>query len=275
MPELPEVEACRRQLQRWGEGRRLVGVSLPDPGAVRPARSTRPSAGGAGAALQALVGATLGVPRRHGKRIAWPVGGHGLLLHLGMTGRWVRRTDGQVPRFGRLALHLDDGSRLWLVDPRRFGCVVPLEATGLDVALHEGLGPDALDAQLDGPALAARLRSRRAVKVALMDQARVAGLGNIQVVEALFEARIHPDTPCEALDPAAWTRLAAAVRHTLASTLAAIGNEDLVYVSEGGENPFSVYGRAGQPCPRCGTILVAASRAGRTTTWCPSCQPAS
>lgn len=274
MPELPEVEVCRRLLARWGQGRVLVGVDVPDPGAVRPARSTRPSSASADALhrLRASVGASLGAPERRGKRIGWPVGAHGLVLHLGMTGHWVRRTAGERPRFARVGLGLDDGSWLWLDDSRRFGCVVPVSGEALRSELEGGLGPDALDDAPSGPELAARFATRRAIKVALLDQARLAGVGNIQAVEALFRARIHPDTPCDALDAAAWARLAEAIPDRMRAEIHALGEEEVVYLSDGGENPFLVYGRAGEACPVCAVPLVGGVRAGRATTWCPACQ---
>ncbi|MCB9682714.1 MAG: formamidopyrimidine-DNA glycosylase [Alphaproteobacteria bacterium] len=275
MPELPEVEACGRNLARWGRGRRVVAVHVPDAGAVRSVRSTRPSDGSDAAArgLDPLVGAPCGPLQRHGKRLAWRFGDHGVLLHLGMTGRWVRRGGGDVPRFARVGWTLDDGATLWFDDSRRFGCVVPLPADALAVELSRGLGPDALDAAPDGPALRAALPGRRAIKVALMDQGRLAGVGNIQAAEALHRAGLHPETPCHAVSPAAWARLARAIPEQLRHTLALTEDEEVVYVSDGGDNPFEVYGRAGQPCPRCGGTVVRAVHAGRSTFWCPDCQP--
>lgn len=274
MPELPEVEAHRRLLDRYATGRRLVDVVVVDPGAVRPRRSTRPSAGGAAAALRPAIGGVFGPPLRIGKRLGWPVGEVGLEVHLGMTGHWVRRSGDEVPRFARLGLRLDDGATLWFTDARRFGCVVPHPRDGLRDAVQAGLGPDALDAALDGPALAARFRTPRPIKVALLDQARLAGLGNIHAVEALFLAGLHPDTPCDSIDAEGWSRLAAAIPRQLRDGLADLGDDEIRYLSEGAENPFRVYGRAGLPCPVCGTPVARAVRAGRTTTWCPRCQPA-
>lgn len=274
MPELPEVEAHRRLLDRHATGRRLVDVVVVDPGAVRPRRSTRPSHGGAAAALRPAVGGVFDPPFRVGKRLGWPVGEVGLEVHLGMTGHWVRRVGDEVPRFARLGLRLDDGATLWFTDARRFGCVVPHPRAALAQVVGSGLGPDALDAALDGPALAARFCTSRPVKLALLDQARLAGLGNIHAVEALFLAGIHPDTPCDALDAAAWARLADAIPRQLHEGLADLGQDEIVYLSDGAESPFRVYGRAGLPCPVCGTAVARAVRGGRSTTWCPRCQPA-
>ncbi len=274
MPELPEVEACRRLLAVWGRERRLAGVQLGDGAAVRATPTTHPVASDEAARrLSGWVGQCFGTPLRRGKRIAWPLGDGGLLLHLGMTGHWVRRTSADAPRFGRVGLTLDDGSTLWLVDPRRFGCVVPLPAGALADALREGLGPDPLVDGLDGPALLTALAGSRApLKVALMDQARVAGLGNIQAVEALHEARLHPDRPAGSLSSVEADTLAAAISVVLARTLSNLGAGEVTYLSDGAENPFAVYGRGGEPCRTCGTAIAQHRHAGRVTTWCPSCQ---
>lgn len=268
MPELPEVEAARRQLSRWVAGQQLLDVALPDPATVRTHLSTHPSdAHPRGAALlTSAVGSPLGEPTRHGKRLGIPVGEGGFLGHLGMSGRWVRAAE--PPRHARVGLRAPDW--VWLVAPRRFACLTP--ASHLDTALTTGLGPDAL--HITGAELArACATTRRAVKVALLDQSLVAGLGNIHVAEALWRARVSPLTPCASLDPAVWDRVADAVRAQLATTLADATLEGgLAYLSEGAANPFSVYGRPGAPCPRCQEPVARFSQSGRTTWWCPSCQ---
>lgn len=277
MPELPEVEVCRRNLARWSAGRIVAGVHLEDPGAVRPRPGTRPTVWPeAGARVGALVGRAAGPLARRGKRLAWWFGDLGLLLHLGMSGRWVRREADESPRWGRFGLTLDDGATLWLIDPRRFGCVVPMAGNLLAGALVERLGPDALDAPPRGSELAARLRSRRPVKVALMDQERLAGVGNIHAVEALHRAGIAPATLADALDDVAWARLAAAIPSQLAAAVAETEAEEVAYVSDGShvENPFAVYGREGESCRACGARIARSVIAGRSTWWCPSCQPA-
>ena len=207
MPELPEVEACRTQLQRWGEGRHIQRLELPDPAILRRRLSSRPSdaVGDPARAIAAVAGVRVGRPRRHGKRLAWPLGDGGWLLHLGMTGRWWRRPlDAAPPRHARLGMVLEDAV-LWFVDSRRFGCVHPADsAAALATALRDGLGPDALVAP---PPLATRLRGRGPVKVALMDQQVIAGVGNIHAVEALWRAALDPRIPCDALRPEDLTAL--------------------------------------------------------------------
>ena len=135
--------------------------------------------------------------------------------------------------------------------------------------LADGLGPDALGKPLPP------LKGRRPVKLALMDQSVVAGLGNVQAMEALWRAGIHPTTPCDALDDAARARLNDAVHAQLADTLALLGDGDTItYVDESlASNPFPIYRRAGTPCPRCGSPIARIVLGGRGTYFCPRCQP--
>lgn len=273
MPELPEVEHARKQWEKLGMGRIVVGVSAPDPTTIRRVLSSRPSDADPDGVLHLAnrIGARVMVPIRRGKRLGLPLSdGWVVLCHLGMTGRWIRRSEGQ---HGRVGLHLDDGWTWWFEDPRRFGALVLRLA---EEAAWEGLGPDALDHPWTGEELAAAYADcRTAVKPALLDQTRVAGIGNIQAVEALWYAQIAPQTSVVDLDLPAWNRLAEGIRWTLTRTIASAGDGELVYLSQdkGQPNPFVVYGRGGEPCGRCGSLLATSSIAGRTTTWCPDCQP--
>ena len=269
MPELPEVEFCRRALGRWTSGRRVVDVDIPDARVVRDRRSDRPSQGSTAAAQRfrtAVRSPPLGL-ERHGKRILWRFEDGAVLLHLGMTGRWTRTPTA----FGKVVLTLDDGVRLTFRDPRLLGGLVPFtDPVAAEQALVEGLGPDALRDPL--PAL----RGERAVKLVLMDQAVVAGLGNVQAMEALWRAGIDPRTPASTLDAERHARLAKAVQDQLSATFALLGDGDeITYVEEpSAPNPFPLYQREGEPCPACGTGIVTFRQAGRGTWWCPGCQPA-
>lgn len=269
MPELPEVEFCRRALTRWSRGRQVVGVEVPDPRVIRARRTDRPTAGrpdGVAALTDVVRGAPCGEVLRHGKRLLWCFGTRALLLTLGMTGKWSR-DDGP---WARVRLRLDDGTRVVFHDPRLLGGIVPCDLGDGTHALRDGLGPDALDG------LPPRPRARAPVKQVLMDQSWVAGLGNVQVMEALWRAHVHPATPCADLDDAAWARLTDAVAAQLAHTLGLLGDGDhIVYVEESrASNPFEIYRREGQLCPACGTAIARMVQAGRSTYWCPACQPA-
>lgn len=268
MPELPEVEFCRRCLTRWTAGRRVVDLAVPDPRSVRAHRTDRPSHGhpDGDTELRAVVlGAPPGELLRHGKRLLWRFGDNALLLHLGMTGKWSRAPT----RYVKATLTLDDATALHFCDPRLLGGIVPTTWEGGQVLLREGLGPDALDAALPP------LRGVRAVKIALMDQSLAAGLGNVQVMEALWRARIHPATPCDALTEADRAALPHAIRAQLEATLALFdGADEIVYVEEDrSQNPFPLYRREGEPCPVCGTPIARMIQGGRSTYWCPGCQP--
>ena len=265
MPELPEVEATRDNLARWTTGRVVVAVATDPPGSD----------------LAPLIGHTLLGWRRRGKRLAGltsaPVLGARtttppvVLVQLGMTGRLVKDAAPDRPH-QRVRLTLDDGSTVALVDTRRLGRVALCR--DLDEAFA-GLGPDALTDRVDGPTLGRLLGLHRKVPImtALMDQARIAGLGNIAVLEACFRAGMHPHRSLDSLGDTELARLAegiaAHLEHTLATTL---GHDEIAYVSEGGENPFLVYGREGSPCPRCEGPIARVLASGRPSFWCPACQ---
>jgi formamidopyrimidine-DNA glycosylase len=264
---LPEVEFCRRALTRWTAGRRVVHAEVLDPRSVRLRRGDRPTAGhpdGAAHLAAVVSGASPGPLLRHGKRLLWSFGDGALLLHLGMTGKWTRID----ARHAKVRLHLDEGPPLTFADPRLLGGVVPTTSAAGAALLAEGLGPDALDAAFP------RLAGTRAVKVALLDQSVVAGLGNLHAAEALWRAGIHPATPCEALTPTQRRRLREGVRDQLGFALDLLDrDEEILYTEEpGAPNPFPLYQRGGEPCPRCGTAIAKMEQAGRTTWWCPGCQ---
>lgn len=267
MPELPELELARRNVERWLAGRRVVKAEA-EPG--RTFRGARPDG------LTQIRG-RLVFARRKGKNLLLGFEkNRGLHLHFGMTGKLVRRPAGAVEPYSRARLFLDDGSVIHFRDPRRFGRIEPAPADGLlHSAALRALGPDALDEPLGGPGLARRFgATRRALKVALMDQSLLAGLGNLHVAEALFRARLHPARAPASLSPAEWRRLAAAIAQALAFAIANQGGDELQYVEEpGAENPFFVYGRAGERCRVCAAEVKSFPQGGRTTFYCPNCQP--
>ncbi|HEU4382496.1 MAG TPA: bifunctional DNA-formamidopyrimidine glycosylase/DNA-(apurinic or apyrimidinic site) lyase [Anaeromyxobacteraceae bacterium] len=275
MPELPEVEIAARNLRRWTEGRSIQRAET-EPGARRIFRPGSPRAFAA-----ALAGARVAGVSRRGKHLLLTLeggrGALGLLSHLGMTGKWVRRGDGESPpSHSRARLRLDDGAVLHYRDPRLFGRLrlVP-GARFAEVPEVAALGPDPLLDGVDPAQLAARLaRLRRPVKVALLDQGLLAGVGNILASEALFRARIHPRRRASSLRRAEVRRLAHAVEASVRETIEREDSPEIAYVEEPGtENPFLVYAREGEPCPRCrrGRIRRAV-QAQRSTYWCPRCQ---
>jgi formamidopyrimidine-DNA glycosylase len=281
MPELPEVEVAARNLRRWAGKKTIRGVR-GDPRAKRIFRPATP------AALRALAGGRFKEIRRVGKNLLLtlevrgaPVG---VWSHLGMTGKWLRRAKGDAaPGATRVELDLTDGARLCYVDPRMFGRfrIVP-RARFDEIAELAALGPDPLAEGIDLRRLGERLaKIRTPIKVALLDQTLLAGVGNIQASESLFRARIDPRRPARALSAAEVKRLAAGIEASIAFTLQTFaeagadgGGADIGYVEERtAPNPFLVYGRDGARCPRSkGSVIVRIVQAQRATFFCPDCQ---
>ncbi len=268
MPELPEVEFAARQLRGWAQGRRLT--------AVHDAK-TRVTRGTKKGGLEGLIGRRLLSVERIGKwmLLGFDRGG-GLVSHLGMTGKWLHREKGEASASHvRASLEFEGGVTLDYRDPRMFG---RLEAAQLDelrkLPTLAAMGPDPLggvDARVLGEKLA---RTRRSIKEALMDQTTLAGLGNIQVSESLHRARINPERGANLLSREEVARLAKGIAASLQFTLEQQQGEDPIeYVEEGGDNFFLVYGHAGEPCPDCGTEIERIVQGGRSTFFCPHCQP--
>lgn len=268
MPELPEVEIARRTLERWLGGSDITSAE---------ADWTRVFRSGGRSTFGRLRG-RLARADRHGKVLLVSLdSGQGFLSHLGMTGKWVRRPAGEAVPYSRARLLLADGSAVHYRDPRLFGRIEPYPAEALaSLPVVRELGPDPLLTPLSGRQLRNALGPTRApIKVALMDQRRLAGLGNIHAAEALWRARLHPGRPARTLELAEWNRLATAIRRGLAFALSAEDSDEIAYVEEPGtDNPFRVYARAGEPCPRCGTPITLLRQAGRRTDLCARCQPA-
>ena len=232
---------------------------------------------------RALAGRTLRSVGRHGKVLLLGFdGGMTLVSHLGMSGRWLFFPDGRAPRMPHVhaRVRFTDGSRLWFQDTRRFGLLraVPTASLARDPALR-GLGPDPMAAPPRGADLRVAARGLRvAIKPFLLDQRRVAGVGNIYADEALFRARIHPLRPAGTLKRAQYDALAVAVRETLLAGLAAGGAtiDDFRHadgVSGAFQNEFLVHRRRGEGCPACGGEIVKFVAAGRGTYACEHCQP--
>lgn len=267
MPELPEVEFARRSLARWMKGktiRRAVAAKTRVLSPLSPA-----------AFAKAVAGAKVLDVERRGKNLFLPLArGRGLRMHLGMTGKLLRRKKGDVPRFSRVAFEMSDGGIVHFCDMRLFGAVSAGPAEALRERAFAGLGPDPLLDGLTPAMLRERLaKSKRPLKIALMDQALIAGLGNIHAAEALWRAKVSPFIRADKLTPAQATRLAKGIQAGIAFALDdADDGDDIVYVEEGGDNPFHVYDRGGEPCRRCRTPIKKMTQGGRTTYWCPRCQ---
>jgi formamidopyrimidine-DNA glycosylase len=302
VPELPEVEVVRRGLARWVSGRRVAAVEVHHPRAVR-----RHGPGAADFAAR-LRGRTLGVPARRGKYLWIPLqpdppagdpsrhGDEAVVAHLGMSGQLlIRPPDAPDETHLRVRVRFADDPpppeqsagdyELRFVDQRTFG--------GLALVDLVGQGPDAvpvpvahiardpLDPRFDEPAFRAALRRRRTgIKRALLDQSLISGVGNIYADEALWRARLHYDRPTDTLRRPQVDAVLGAARAVMIEALEVGGTSfDALYVNVNGESGYfdrslDAYGRVGEPCRRCGTLIVREPFMNRSSYRCPRCQRA-
>jgi formamidopyrimidine-DNA glycosylase len=272
MPELPEVETIRRQLAPHLEGRTIVNVEILDPRWTRPL----PPA----AVERELRGAVVELVGRSGKYLVWTLSGERhLLIHLRMTGALLF-DPAHGPPYTRVRFELDEGHRLAYVDPRRFGTGHLLFGSlARDEYLASRLGVEPFTPGFTSEHLRRLARDRKApVKAFVLDQRRIAGVGNIYADEALFRARIHPLRPAGRLTAAQWSRLRDGIEDALAAGIDAKGAtiDDFRHVdgARGSfQDRFLVHRRAGEPCPECGRPVRKIVVAGRGTYVCEQCQP--
>jgi formamidopyrimidine-DNA glycosylase len=258
MPELPEVEFAAAQLRGAVVGKQLESVELHHPSLRRQVSP---------AVVRALAGALVTRVDRRGKHQLLRLDdGRTIHVHFRMTGEWwIGTAADALPRFARATFLFVDGTRVALDDGRALSTIV-VHATGEEPEL--GLGPEPDDTGFDEHWLEATLARRRiAIKSALLDQRVVAGLGNIYAAEALWRARLDPRRLAASLDRAERRRLRTAIR-------AVIARADGSRYGESTASRFAVYGREGEPCRRCGTVVRRIVQAGRSTYFCPRCQPA-
>jgi len=274
VPELPEVETIRARLAPALVGRRIEHVEIAD------ARLTRPDPPEAVAA--ALVGERIAEIGRRGKYLVFAFeSGRHLLVHLRMTGniQYPARGGFAADPYRRAVVRLDDGSDVAYRDVRRFGTWTLLEPGAAETYLAERrLGREPLERGFTATSLERALAGRRApIKAALLDQRAAAGVGNIYADEALWRARIHPLRAAGTLTRAELGTLRKGIRDALEMGIARQGASLRDYRDPRGrrgrmQDDFRVYGRAGEPCHRCGTPIEKIRAAGRGTWYCPSCQ---
>jgi formamidopyrimidine-DNA glycosylase len=274
MPELPEVETVRRTLEP-AIGARIGEVWDSGKGLHMGRKPPRKK-------LLALAGATITKIRRHGKYLLVESDRPQMLLaHLGMTGRLLI-VPATTPRakHTHLVMGLGHGRELRFVDARRFGLIDVVEK-GKE-AEHEALavlGPDPLVDGIDADRLYAQSRKKRAtLKAFVLDQSVLAGVGNIYASEALWRAKLRPSKRAKRLTATAAQTLASAITEVLDNALTNGGTSLRDFVNADGaegENAdyLWVYGRAGEPCPRCKTKIRRSVLQGRATYYCPTCQP--
>lgn len=285
MPELPEVETIVRDLARPLTGATIDRFDLRRRDMLRAGENL----------LRSLTGARILRILRQGKRIVietmpadstdanrplGPCSATRIVIHLGMSGR-LSMSPSAAPLEPHTHVRVSLGGRedeLRFRDPRRFGGVWLFGAKDAEGAAPDvgALGPDALT--ISTQTLQGILQTRRQIKAVLLDQRRIAGLGNIYADEALFRAGIHPLTPASHLDPAKIAELARAIRAVLQAALNFGGTTLIDYRRPDGQAGsyaahHRVYGREGKPCTRCGSRIVRRVVAGRSSHVCLNCQP--
>jgi formamidopyrimidine-DNA glycosylase len=287
MPELPEVETVCRQLDPELRGRQIERLEVLDPRWCRPVPPVELEEKVSGATMRGL--------GRRGKYLLLGLdGARTLVMHLRMTGNLVlvegaskldpslgrRLYEGErsaSERHLRARISLDDGREVWFTDPRRFGEAFLAEDAELG-GRFERLGPEPLSAEFTAEALGAVASGRTApLKSFLLDQSVIAGVGNIYADEALFRARLHPLSPAASMKPEHHAALRDAVVAALEAGIEGGGASIDDYRDGRGErgtmqDEFLVHTREGEPCPRCGAVILRIVVSGRSTYYCPSCQ---
>ncbi|SRR5581483_6691300 len=284
MPELPEVETIRRQLEPVCVGRRIESLRVLDPRWTAPVNPRAVEAAVAGRLVEAL--------ERRGKYLIFRLDGHrSLVMHLRMTGNLtvtalpeepladerLAPAAGREP-YLRAELLLEGGVRLAFTDARRFGHAVVLDGYALEGYLNARVGIEPLSEELTAAAICRLAAGRRApLKSFLLDQSAIAGIGNIYADEALFRAGLHPLSPAGSLRPEHCERLREAIVATLEAGLSAGGASIDDYRDARGErgaaqDEFLVHAREGEPCPRCSEAIRRIVVSGRSTYFCPRCQ---
>lgn len=274
MPELPEVETIRRTLTPHLVGQVVTNVRVFRPAQVRNV--------GPEELAWRLCGLRIEKLGRRGKYLLMYLGADEVLvIHLRMTGRLIYYEEGSgLTPYTRLVLTLTPPAELHLHDVRSFAMVFLVKKDELDTLPGlAALGPEPFDLEFTPGKLAAGLTGHKSpVKNVLLGQRAVAGLGNIYADESLFRAGINPLCPADTLKGEEIRRLWRAVREVLAEAISAGGTSIRDYVDGRGvpgsfQVQLMVYGRKGRPCPRCGTPLQGQRLSGRSTVYCPRCQP--
>jgi formamidopyrimidine-DNA glycosylase len=271
LPELPEVETTRRGVAPYVERHKVTAVRVYDRRLRWPVPRDLP---------QKLVGQTVERVERRSKYLLFRLGAATLIVHLGMTGT-LRVFSKQPPprqRHDHVDLEFDTGVVLRYRDPRRFGAMLWSAGPAGKHPLLSALGPEPFAPEFSASYLRRVTRGRRAaVKLALMDNRLVVGIGNIYANEALFRAGIRPTRTASRISLARFARLVDAVRETLSDAIAKGGSTLRDYVDSRGERgyfqlDYAVYGREGLPCRSCGTRIRSVRLGGRASYFCPTCQ---
>ena len=269
MPELPEVETVTNEIRPYVVGRRVSSVEVFWPGTVRGHSVNDFIAG--------LKGQSVTGVYRRGKFIVWQLsGGQRLLTHLKMTGSLIAAASGsEPPPYNRVEITLDDGSRIFFRDPRKFGRMKLID----DDRLLDALGLEPLTPEFTAEVFESILRKRKSpIKPTLLDQTLIAGIGNMYADEVLYEAQIHPLRAADSLTTEEYSKLHAAIKQILTAAIESKGASIANYIRPSGELghahfAFKVAHKRGENCVRCEAPLERIVVRGRGTYLCPHCQP--
>jgi formamidopyrimidine-DNA glycosylase len=273
MPELPEVEVLRRSLEPHLIGDRIERVEVRNPALREPVDVALLRRAAKGREVTGL--------RRRSKYLLIDLeGGWTVVVHLGMSGRLtLALTGAEIEPHEHVAFHLRSGRRLRLRDPRRFGVVFAVRTAELAADPHfSALGPEPLEPELSGAALARAAAGRRGpVKAFLMDAGVVVGVGNIYASETLHRAGVHPGRSVARISRRRWEMLAAAVVAVLRQAISQGGTTLNDFADGEGRSGYfqvslAVYDREGEPCRACGRPVRRIVQSGRSTYYCPGCQ---
>ncbi|GLR63841.1 bifunctional DNA-formamidopyrimidine glycosylase/DNA-(apurinic or apyrimidinic site) lyase [Marinospirillum insulare] len=288
MPELPEVETTRKGINPWLEGRTIEKLDVRQPKLRWPIPDDLP---------KRLVGMKLAPLERRAKYLILPLvepapeqkaldAGWGMLWHLGMSGSlrlvtpdepWKKHDHVEL-QVGALPKDKEEPLRLRYHDPRRFGALLAYQGKAEEHQLLKKLGPEPLSDAFTAQALYQRSRNRKlAIKVFIMDNAQVVGVGNIYATEALFRAGIDPRRAAGSVSLKRYQALVEIIREVLAAAIEQGGTTLRDFVGGDGQPGYfaqelNVYGRAGKPCRVCGTVLQEVKLGQRSSVWCKTCQ---
>ncbi|KIS04075.1 bifunctional DNA-formamidopyrimidine glycosylase/DNA-(apurinic or apyrimidinic site) lyase [Paucilactobacillus wasatchensis] len=272
MPELPEVETVRRGLLKIATDRQIVGIDVLYGKTITNDVELF---------KEALIGQTINTVDRRGKYLLFRFSNQlTMVSHLRMEGKYFNLPESEVPRkHTHVVFHFNDQTKLCYNDTRKFGRMT-LVKTGeeMQVAGLKTIGPEPTDTTLTVEYLVNIMaKSRREIKPFLLDQSKVAGLGNIYVDEVLWMSRINPLEPVNHLTTQQITKLRANIINELATATKHHGTTVHSYTTAFGDagefqNQLHAYGNAGKPCERCGTTMIKTKVAQRGTTYCPHCQ---
>ena len=281
MPELPEVEVVRRGLERWVAGRVVSVVTVVHPRAVRRHEA------GTGDFEARLAGRRVEAVSRRGKYLWFRLDDdHAVVGHLGMSGQLLMQpADALDEKHLRVRVTFaDSGRELRFVDQRTFGGLALTAMVNDDVAGRlpipvAHIARDLLDPQLDEDTVVRTIRARRSgIKRVLLDQQVASGIGNIYADEALWRVHLHGERSAHSLSAADTRALLEAARNVMSEALEQGGTSfDALYVNVNGESGYfdrrlEAYGREGEPCSRCGSVIRRSAFMNRSSFWCPRCQ---